>query len=456
LTALRSASSNAPSALQEGTRGGIGTLSKQRMGRLIAAAQLAAALVLLIGAGLLGRSLLRVLSVNSGFRTEGVIAMELGLPESPNKTGRIEFLNKLLAQLRQIPGIEQVGGTNELPLSEGGYADGSYVLMNPGQISPRMQRLIQRSLAGNLDKDPVLLGEFTKFFDEIFRDQSHLGDADYSVASDGFFKTLGIPLLRGRLFDERDTMDAPHVALISQSLAQEKWPNEDPIGQTVEFGNMDGDLRLLTVVGVVGDVRDHRLEAAPRPTIYVNYRQRPQAAWHFNVVMLTARSPDSVFSAARGILRDLDPNVPPRFRTLSQVYSAALEARRFSLTLVGVFSVTALLLALAGIYGVISYSVAQRTREIGVRMALGATTREVLGMVLKQGAITGTIGIAVGILAALALTRWLQSQLFEVSATDPATFAGLALLLLVTALLACWIPGRRAAGVDPTEALRYE
>ena len=382
--------------------------------------------------------------------------MEMVLPEATDKTQRSEFLRKLLAQLRQIPGVEEVGGTSTLPLSGGGFSDGSYVLMNPGQISPRMQDLIQRSARGNLAKDPVLLGELTKFFDEIFRDRSHMGEADFDIASDGYFKALGIPLLQGRLFDDRDTFDAPHAALISESLAKEKWPNEDPIGQTVEFGNMDGDLRLLTVIGVVGDVRDRTLEVAPRPTVYVNYRQRPFSAWQFTAVLQSSGKPDAVFAAARGILHDLDPNIPPRFSTLSQVYSSSLEARRFSLTLVGIFSLTALLLALAGIYGVISYSVAQRTREIGVRMALGASTREVLGMVLKQGVITGVIGICAGTLGALALTRWLQSQLFEVSPTDPATFLGVALLLVMVSLAACWLPGRRASGVDPMVALRYE
>ena len=455
-TALRSVSDADRNTLSDATRGGIGSLYKQRLGRLIAAGQLATALVLLIGAGLLGRSLLRVLSVASGFRTEGVATMDVGLPDELKKADRIAFLDKLLAQLRQIPGVTQVGGTNALPLSDLSASDGYYVMMNPGQISSQMQDLIERTVAGEIEKDPVLLAEFTKIFDELFRDKSRLGDADFVIVSDGFFKALGIPLVEGRPFDERDTLQAPHSALVSESLAREKWPHEDPIGRTIEFGNMDGDPRLLTVVGVVGDVREHTLEAAPRPTVYVDYRQRPNAAWHFTVVMQTSGEPENVFPAARGVLHDLQPDIPPQFKTLSQVYSASLEARRFSLTLVASFSMVALLLALAGIYGVISYSVAQRTREIGVRMALGATTSEVLQMVLKQGALTGAIGICVGILGSLALTRGLQSQLFEVSPTDPTTFVGIAFLLLLISLVACWIPGRRASRVDPMVALRYE
>jgi ABC-type lipoprotein release transport system permease subunit len=455
-TAIRSTSCDSRAALSEGSRGGIGTPNKQRIGRLLAAAQLATALILLVGAALLGRSLLRVLSINSGFRTENVVTMDLGFPSDGSKPDRIAFLNQLFARLHQIPGVDEVGGTNNLPLSNAGFPDGSFVVMNPSQISPRMQNLIQRSLAGNLEKDPALLAEFTNFFDELFRDKSHLGEADFLVTSAGFFKALSIPLLQGRLFEQHDTIDAPHVALISQSLAKQTWPNQDPIGRTIEFGNMDGDPRLLTIVGVVGDVRDHSLESAPPPTVYVDYRQRPVAAYSFTVVLHTSANPDSVTAAARSILHELDPNMPPRFNTLSQVYSASLDARRFSFTLIIIFSLTALLLAIAGIYGVISYSVAQRTREIGVRMALGATTREVLLMVLKQGAVTGTIGIAAGLLGSFAITRLLQSQLFEISPTDPLTLLGASAMLLLVSLAACTIPGRRATRIDPVVALRCE
>jgi putative ABC transport system permease protein len=454
-SAVRATSGDPRAALNEGSQRQSGSLGKQRLGRLIIAGQLATTLVLLVGAGLLGRSLLRVLSVDPGFRTEGIVTMELALPDDPTKVQRIQFLNEVIARLRNIPGVQGVGGTNELPLT-GGRADGSYVIMNPAQISARTQDMIQRSVNGNLDKDPALLAEFTKFFDEIFKDQAHMGDADYCVASEGFFRALEIPLLSGRLFDSRDTKDSLHVAVVSKSLADEKWPNQSPIGQTVEFGNMDGDPRLLTIVGVVGDMRDKSLESAPRPTIYVDYRQRPTAAQRFTIVMLAPGKPDAVFSAAREIVRSLDSDVPPRFSTFSNTFSASLGARRFSLLLVSIFSATALLLAMAGIYGVTAYTVTQRTREIGVRMALGASRGTVLGMVLKQGAITGLFGVGAGIVGSLALTRLLQSQLFGVSATDPATFAGVVLILILVSLAACWIPGRRAARVDPMVALRYE
>jgi ABC-type antimicrobial peptide transport system permease subunit len=455
-TSLRSVLRDSRDALGEGNRGGIGTRNKQRMGRVLAAAQLAIALVLLVGASLLGQSLLRVLSVNSGFRTESILTMDLRLPDDAPKPERIAFLDKLLAQLRQIPGVSQVGGTNNLPLSGTSLSDGSFVLMNPGQLSPHTQELIHRSVTEDFQTNPALLAELTTWFEDLVRDKSHLGYADFVVASDGFFKALDIPLLQGRLFDDRDTIDSPHVALISQSAANDRWPGQDPVGRTIEFGNMDGDLRLLTIVGVVGDIRDRSLEAASRPTVYVSYRQRPIAARRFTIVMRASSKPDTVFSSARSMLRDIDPNIPPSFRTLSQVYSSSLDARRFSLTLVAIFSAVAFLLALAGIYGVISYSVAQRTREIGVRMALGATTREVLAMVLKQGARTGAIGIFFGLLGAFAVTRWLQSQLFEISPTDPATLVIVSLALLLVSLAACAIPGRRATRIDPVIALRCE
>ncbi|HYL83650.1 MAG TPA: ABC transporter permease, partial [Candidatus Angelobacter sp.] len=453
-TALRSVSASDGRALEEGARGETGSLQKHRLGRLISAGQLATALALLVGASLLGRSLLQVLSIDSGFRTEQVVTMNLRLPDAPQKSQRIGFLNELLTRLRTVPNVEEVGGSSVLPFVGPNFPDGYYVVMNPAQISPHMQDLIQRSVDGNLEKDPALLAEFSQFFEVLFRDRERMGEADYAVASEGFFKALGIPLLQGRFFDDRDTLDAPPVALISQSLAAQKWPNQDPLGRTVEFGNMDGDPRLLTVIGVVGDVRDQSLEAPPNPTIYVNFRQRPQAAGSFTCFIRTFGNPDSVYGAARSIVSRLDPSLPVQFRTLSQVYSASLDARRFSLTLFSVFSLTALVLALAGIYGVTSYSVSQRTREIGVRMALGASTREVLRMVLKQGLITAVAGIAVGILGSVFLTRAIQSQLFGVNAMDLVTFVGVTALILLVSLVACWIPGRRAARVDPTVALR--
>ncbi len=284
--------------------------------------------------------------------------------------------------------------------------------------------------------------------------KERIGNADFGVVTDGYFQVLAIPLVRGRVFDERDGANSPHVAVISESLARERWPNQDPIGHTIEFGNMDGDLRLLTIVGIVGDTHEYGLDAPPRPTVYVNLFQRPRPA--ITLTMLSDADTRSVTSAARGILQDLDPEVPAKFRTFSQVYSASLGSRRFNVILLGFFAITALLLAAAGVFGVMAYSVSRRTREIGVRIALGAGRDDVLRMILGQALRTIFIGVAIGIAGSLALTRAVGSLLFGVTATDPLTFGGVILLLVGVALLACYIPARRATKVDPMVALRYE
>ncbi len=217
---------------------------------------------------------------------------------------------------------------------------------------------------------------------------------------------------------------------------------------------MDGDLRLLNIVGIVGDTHEYGLDAPPRPTAYVNLFQRPRPA--ISLTMLSDADTRLLTSAARGILQDLNPEIPAKFQTLSQVYSASLGSRKFNVILIGFFGITALLLATAGVFGVMAYSVAQRTREIGVRMALGASSRGVLGMVLGQATATAAVGVVIGIAGAFALTRWMQSQLFGVSPTDPPTFVGVALLLILVSLAACYFPARRATRVDPLVALRYE
>ena len=453
-TAYRAASADGRGVLNENGRGQSGNTRRQRLNRLVVAGQLAIAVVLLVAAGLLGRSLVRVLSQNSGFRTDGVLTMEIRLPDNTKKADRVAFLNSALTQLRQLPGVEEVGASTVLPLSDGMRSDGTYVVMNSAQISPHIQDLMQRVADGTLEKEPTLLEEFSKFFDQVFHDEAHAGGADYAAVTEGYFRSLNIPLVQGRLFDERDTMDAPHVAVISRALAMEKWPNQGAVGHTIEFGNMDGDPRLLTVIGVVGDVRDHSLEDAPAPVIYVDYRQRPHT--DYTVFIRASGNTEALFASARKIVHDLDATIPPRFNALTNVYSASLSARRFSLMLGGIFAAAALLLAVAGIYGVTSYSVAQRTREIGVRIALGATGTQVLGMVLRQAVGIGIAGVAAGIAGAVVVTRWMQSQLFEVSATDPPTLVSVAGLLLVVSLVACWIPARRATRVDPMVALRYE
>ncbi len=449
LTALRATATDPQAALAEGGRGATGSIASHRLARGLVGSQVAVTLVLLAGAGLLGRSLLRVLSVNPGFRTANIVTMELEVPGSlPTSTASITesikdtrpatFMSHLFDNLRSIPGIEEVGGVSNLPLGEAGdCADGKFLL---------------------LDREPQF--DWTKPEDqarfERFWTTTPGGHADYCVASEGYFKALAIPLLQGRLFDERDGPDAPHVAVVSQLIARATWPNRDPLGRTIEFGNMDGDMRLLTVVGVVADAHYRSLEKPPEPTVYVNCRQRLRGGRDFNVVMRAATPPASLVATVRRVVQDLAPEVAPRFQTFQDVFSASLATRRFNLTLVGVFAATALMLAVAGIYGVMAYSVARRTHEFGIRMALGAGARDVLRLVLSQGMLTTAVGLAIGIAGSFVLTRAMQSLLFGVSATDPVTLAGVSLLLGSAALLASYIPARRATKVDPMVALRYE
>jgi predicted permease len=449
LTALRATATDPQAALAEGGRGATGSIASHRLARSLVGAQVAVTLVLLAGAALLGRSLLRVLSVNPGFRTENIVTMELEVPGSlPTSAASIEesikdirpatFMSYLFDRLRSIPGVEEVGGVSNLPLGEAGDCpDGKFLLLDrPPEL------------------DPTRPEDQARF--EHLWVTAPGGSADYCVASEGYFKALAIPLLSGRSFDERDGPDAPHVAVVSQSMARATWPKQDPLGRTIEFGNMDGDMRLLTVVGVVADAHYRSLEKPPEPTVYVNYRQRLRGGRDFNVVMRAATPPSSLVANVRRVVQDLAPEVAPRFQTFQDVFSASLATRRFNLTLVGVFAATALLLAVAGIYGVMAYSVARRTHEIGVRMALGASAPAVLRLVLSQGLLTTVVGVTIGIAGSFVLTRAMQSLLFGVSASDPLTLAGVALLLGSAAFLACYIPARRATKVDPMVALRYE
>jgi len=449
LTAVRATAADPQAALAEGGRGATGSTASHRLARGLVGAQVAVTLVLLAGAALLGRSLLRVLSVNPGFRTANIVTMELEVPgsqptsaasvtESIKDTRPAVFMSHLFDRLRSIPGVEEVGGVSNLPLGEAGdCADGKFLLLDR---EPQF--------------DPTKPEDQARF--DRFWTTTPGGSADYCVATEGYFKALGIPLLRGRLFDERDGPDAPHAALVSQSMARATWPNRDPLGRTIEYGNMDGDMRLLTVVGVVADAHYRSLEKPPEPTVYVNYRQRLRAGRDFSVVIRSATPPSSLLANVRRLVHDVAPDLAPRFEAFQDVFSASLATRRFNLILVGVFAATALLLAVAGIYGVMAYSVARRTHELGVRMALGASAPHVLRLVLRQGMLTTAVGLAIGIAGALVLTRAMQSMLFGISPTDPIALLAVALLLGLAALLASYLPARRATKVDPIVALRHE
>ena len=409
-----------PVALKESGRGQSAGVLSGRLRSALVIAQLALTLVLLTGAGLLGRSFLKLWQTDPGFKPEHAVVMRLALPSTvtPEEDERTrQFYLQMLARVQQLPGVSAVGGINSLPLAEQG-ANGAFLIND---------------------------------------DPQQRGSADYRVASGGFFTALGVPLLRGRFFDERDGVNAPHAAVINQTLAARYWPNTDPIGQRIQFGNMDSDKHLLTIVGVVGDVRD-ALDAPVEPTVYACSVQRPQW-WQVSRLAVVVRStlePAALIPSLRTTVLSLRTDVPISFRTLNEVFSASLDQRRFSLVLFGVFALVALGLAALGIYGVMSYAITQRTHELGIRLALGASAGDVLRLVVGQGMRLALAGVTLGLLASLLAMRFLKTLVYGVSTTDPLTFAVIALLLLLVALLACWRPARRATRVDPLVALRCE
>ncbi|MEY2586101.1 MAG: hypothetical protein QOD80_2127, partial [Verrucomicrobiota bacterium] len=417
--------------------------SQTRARNLFIVAQVALTLMLLVGAGLLGRSFGRLLEVDPGFRAESVVAMTVLLPDPQAQQGNTEpalralaqFNHQLIDRIRAVPGVTDVGGTSALPMSGNG-ANGTFIEEHGGKPAQTVQELIRQ-------------------FDALST-SDRARDADYRAVSVGYFAVMNIPLIRGRFFQESDGPDTPHVALVSQTLAKRYWPNEDPIGKQIQFGNMDGDLHLLNIIGVVGDVRDNGLERDPRPTVYLNCFQRSSSTSEFSIVARARGDLASLTTAMRREARALNPEMPTKFETIEQIVSASFDNRRFSMIMLGIFAGSALLLAMVGLYGVMAYITAQRTQEIGIRMALGAQRLDMLRMIFRQSFTLVLAGVAVGVLASVALTRLLGTMLYGVQATDIVTYGSVVGLLLAAAALASYIPARRAMMVDPMVALRYE
>jgi predicted permease len=356
------------------------------------------------------------------------VVVELSQPEAPDRLRRTQ--SELLERLRALPGAGDAGMVDRIPLSTSSRNGVFLIQSSPDEVKS--------------------FEDFTR----LMRDPSRSGMAEYRSASEGYFETMGIPLVRGRLFAPSDDADAPHVALVSASLVREKWPNEDPIGKLLQFGNMDGDLRLLRVVGIVGDVLHTGLDAPSRATIYTNARQRPPS--DYSLVVRSAHVGAAFASSVRDVLREVAPDLPPRLRWIEDVVSESLADRRFQTLLLGVFAATALLLAVFGIYGVLAYGVAERTREIGLRLALGARPNDVLALVVGQGSRLIALGLLIGVVLALGLARLLSRFLYGVGASDPLTYLALVLVLGAIALLACYLPARYASRIDPLISLRYE
>ena len=440
--AWRAASGHLQEALSAGSRSYSGSGASHRLRSFLVVGEIATTLVILVGAGLLGRSFLQLISTSAGFRQENLVTMEFSPPipggysmDSSAIMRQIHLMDDIVARLTAIPGAETVGLAGAVPVAQGDdLPEGNFLILN-GQ------------------KPPVNFDEWGR----IAQSPSQVGHALYCVASEAYFRTVGIPLLRGRMFNAQDDFDSPNVALVSQALARQRWPNEDPIGQVINFGNMDGSLKSSTIIGIVGDVRAQGLDQPPSSIIYVNYRQRGMKSNSSpTILMRSAAPPAEIVTAARGIFHDLAPDAPVRFSTFAQEMGGWLADRRFLLLLVGLFAVVALALAAVGIYGVVAFSVARRTQEIGIRMSLGAQRANILRLVLGEGTRMAAFGLLIGIGASLAITRLMASLLFGISASDPLTFVAVAALLAAVALLASYIPARRAMRVDPMVALRYE
>src|SRR5262245_58864670 len=399
---------------------GAGGASRQRARSLLVVSEIALAMLLLAGAGLFLRSFYRLSQVNPGFEPAKVLTADLALPFAQYDTNakRAAFYQELAPRLAALPGVQSAGIVSDLPLS-GMNADSSYT--HDG-VPPDQQR-----------RSPP--------------------NADYRHCSPQYFNAIGIPLLRGRAFTEQDTSGAEPVAIVNETLARRIWPNEDAVGKRIAFFAPQGLEPWRVVVGVVGDVKHRGLNLETRPEIYVPHAQAPTGT--MTLVLRTTGDPLALVSALRGAVRALDADQPLfNLRRLEELRAASIAPQRLQMSLLGLFAAVALALAALGIYGVLAYAVSQRTHEIGIRLALGAQARDVSRLVVKQGMRLALLGVALGLLAAFALTRLLEKLLFGVSATDPMTFGAMTLLLIGVALVAGWVPARHPTKVDPLIALR--
>jgi putative ABC transport system permease protein len=419
--ALEATRLNLNDALKEGGKGSGGHSSRSKLRSAFVIAEVALALVLLASAGLLVKSFIRLQKVDTGFNTENVLTMVVRLPGGKYKEDSqfVAFFRQGMERIRALPGVRAVGMVNYLPLYGGlGSATGFTIEGRP---------------APPPGQEP---------------------GTNVRVTDEDYFSAMGIPLLRGRNFTDLEASEARRVIIISESLAQQYFPGEDPLGKRISVEMFDKPVPT-EIIGIVGDVKYDSLTDRAEPTVYFPHSELTYA--FMTLVIRTEGDPALMAPAVERELRAIDPDQPVSdVRTMNQVMADTVGRARFNTLLLGLFAVLATLLAAIGIFGVMNYSVSLRTHEIGLRMALGAQQGQVLMLILKQGLLLTLIGIGIGLVGALALTRVMSGLLFGVGATDPLTFAAIVLLLALVSLIACYIPARRATRVDPLIALRYE
>jgi len=421
IPALQATRGSLNEALKEGGRtGGAGVRSRKLRSTLVVL-ETALSVVLLVGAGLMLRSFERLMKVNPGFDPEQTLAMRVPMP--PTITDRAQqprYYERLIERLQKLPGVNSAGLIAPLPLAD---VDANGTFAREGRPGPAGERQLVK----------------------------------FRVASPGYFRAMGIPVLKGRVFGDADGAESPGVVVVNEALARKFFPNEDPVGKLVT-GNSNGTGPFMTVIGVVRDVRFMQLGAATEPEMYRDYRQNFFAPFAMTLVLRSnSGDPLLLASAAQKVVREINPDQPVSdLRSMRQVISANVAQPRFQTVLLSIFATIALLLAAAGLYGVLSHSVAQRVQEIGIRMALGAPRGMVFRMVLIDAMTLAATGVVLGLLGAFALTRLIAAQLYQTEATDPLTFLGAPMVLLAVAAAAACLPARRALGVDPVVALRCD
>jgi predicted permease len=403
---------------QGGARGPLGGRSPRLRNGLVIA-QIALSFVLAVGAGLLMRTFLALNSAQMGFRSDGILVMYAHAPARTldEQLGVGRLFERLFGELSQLPGVKSVAGAMGLPTGQYG-SNGLYAVEGKHAFAPGRR----------------------------------LPHAGFELASPGYFATLGIPLLRGREFSSRDEYNAPFVAIISEALARETFPNEDPLGKRVQCG-LDSP-NWMTIVGVVGDVRQDSPASAPAPQLYMPLKQHPFHANELQVVLRTAIEPGSLTGAARQKVRALNPEIAVKFTTLEEMVADSIARPRFQMFLVSAFAGLALLLVMAGVYGVMSYVTTQRSSEFGLRMAMGAAPGDLVGLVLRSAIQLAGVGLGLGFLLSLAAGRAMSSLLFGLKPLDFITYLAVFCAVLPVVLLAAAVPARRASRIDPLSSLR--